>query len=95
MNVSLKAEWEAFIQEQVSNGEYDTASEVVRAGLRLLKHEAEDRKAKVAAFKAAIAEGVEQARRGELHESNAVLDDLFVALERKAAAKQREDVFEA
>ena len=37
MNVSLKAEWESFIQEQVASGEYDTASEVVRAGLRALK----------------------------------------------------------
>ena len=91
MNVSLKAEWEAFIQEQVAAGEYDTASEVVRAGLRLLKREAEERRAKVEAFKAAIAEGVEQARRGELHDANAVLDDILGAIDRKAAAKRAED----
>ena len=95
MNVSLKAEWESFIQDQVSSGEYDTASEVVRAGLRLLKREAEERLAKVAAFKAAIAEGVEQARRGEFHDSNAVLDDLLGAIDRKAAATRAEDAIGA
>ena len=35
-NVSLTAELNAFIREQVASGRYQTASEVVRAGLRLL-----------------------------------------------------------
>ena len=91
MNVSLKAEWEAFIHEQLATGEYDTASEVVRAGLRLLKHESEERKAKVAAFKAAMAEGVAQARQGDLHDSKAVMSDLLAVMDRRAAMKKTED----
>lgn len=38
-NVSLTAELNAFIREQVASGQYQNASEVVRAGLRLLQRE--------------------------------------------------------
>jgi antitoxin ParD1/3/4 len=40
-NVNLGERFEAFIQEQIREGRYQNASEVVRAGLRLLEdHEA-------------------------------------------------------
>jgi antitoxin ParD1/3/4 len=35
-NVSLTAELNSFIRTQVASGQYQNASEVVRAGLRLL-----------------------------------------------------------
>lgn len=37
MNVSLTPELERLVQRKVKSGEYQTASEVVREGLRLLK----------------------------------------------------------
>jgi len=37
MNVSLTPELEKFVEKQVANGLYQTASEVIRAGLRRLK----------------------------------------------------------
>ena len=40
-NVSLTAELNAFIRAQVASGHYRTASEVVRAGLRLLAQQAD------------------------------------------------------
>ena len=41
-NVNLGERFEAFIQEQIREGRYQNASEVVRAGLRMLEdHEAE------------------------------------------------------
>lgn len=41
-NVNLGDRFEAFIQEQIREGRYQNASEVVRAGLRLLEdHEAQ------------------------------------------------------
>jgi antitoxin ParD1/3/4 len=40
-NVSLTAELNAFIRNQVASGQYQNASEVVRAALRLLVQQAE------------------------------------------------------
>ena len=39
MNVSLTRELEDFIEQEVRTGMYQSASEVIRAGLRLLKEE--------------------------------------------------------
>jgi antitoxin ParD1/3/4 len=39
-NVSLTAELNAFIRNQVASGQYQNASEVVRAALRLLVQQA-------------------------------------------------------
>jgi antitoxin ParD1/3/4 len=39
MNVSLTPELEQFIEKEVQTGMYQSASEVIRAGLRLLKAE--------------------------------------------------------
>ncbi len=39
MNVSLTPELEKFVAEEVSGGLYQTASEVIRAGLRRLKED--------------------------------------------------------
>jgi antitoxin ParD1/3/4 len=41
MNVSLTPELEEFVTKEVHSGLYQTASEVVRAGLRRLKEERE------------------------------------------------------
>ena len=43
MNVSLTPELEKFVAKEVGSGLYQTASEVVRAGLRRLKEEHETR----------------------------------------------------
>ena len=43
MNVSLTPELEKFVTKEVDSGLYQTASEVVRAGLRRLKKERETR----------------------------------------------------
>jgi antitoxin ParD1/3/4 len=43
MNVSLTPELEKFVEKEVSSGLYQTASEVIRAGLRRLKEEQEMR----------------------------------------------------
>ena len=43
MNVSLTPELESFVQKEVSSGLYQTASEVIRAGLRRLKEDQQQR----------------------------------------------------
>ena len=49
MNVSLTPELEKFVTKEVDSGLYQTASEVVRAGLRRLKEERELRALRVPA----------------------------------------------
>ena len=39
MNVSLGDKWEQFVESKVRSGDYQTASEVLRAGLRRLERE--------------------------------------------------------
>jgi antitoxin ParD1/3/4 len=39
MNVSLGEKWEQFVEGKVQSGDYQTASEVLRDGLRLLEKE--------------------------------------------------------
>jgi len=40
MNVSLGEKWERFVEGKVKSGDFQTASEVLREGLRLLEKEA-------------------------------------------------------
>jgi antitoxin ParD1/3/4 len=52
-SISLGDHFAHFIDRQVEGGRYGSASDVVRAGLRLL----EEREAKLEALQAALAEG--------------------------------------
>ena len=54
-SVALGSYFEDFIKVQIANGRYNNASEVIRAGLRLL----EDNESRIVALKAAIKEGVD------------------------------------
>ena len=62
-SISLGNHFEVFIETSVSNGRYNNASEVVRAGLRLLEEE-ENR---VSNLRNAIREGIES---GHSHDFN-------------------------
>lgn len=62
MNVSLPEKLTEFIESEVRSGEYGTASEVVRDGLRLLQREKAVREEKLAVLRREVGIGVEQAR---------------------------------
>jgi len=69
MNVSLTPELEKFVKKEVDTGLYQTASEVIRAGLRLLK---DDKQVQATALpkihqdlEKRLIEGIERYERGE------------------------------
>ena len=54
-SISLGNHFDQFIQNSISEGRFKNASEIIRAGLRLLEEE----ESKVIALKSAIQEGIE------------------------------------
>ena len=57
-SVALSPHFESFIQQQVKSGRYNNASEVVRAGLRLLEDTQAGAKLQQEELRAAIAAGL-------------------------------------
>jgi antitoxin ParD1/3/4 len=84
MNVSLPTELAEFVEREVAAGEYGTASEVVRDGLRLLRRDREARAEKLAVLRREVGIGVDQARAGRLSTRSAA--DIAAAL-REAEAR--------
>jgi antitoxin ParD1/3/4 len=56
-NVNLTQRLDNFVTARVKSGRYENASEVVRTALRSLEREEREDRAKLAALRAAIAEG--------------------------------------
>jgi antitoxin ParD1/3/4 len=65
MNVSLTQELETLVKDKVHSGMYHSASEVIRAGLRLLKDQDQLYAIRLAELRKEVAIGVEQADRGQ------------------------------
>lgn len=70
-SISLGNHFEEFIEKSLSKGRFQNASEVIRAGLRLLEEE-EDR---LQALKTEIQEGINSGR-AEYFEANKHLENL-------------------
>jgi antitoxin ParD1/3/4 len=65
MNVSLTPELEMLVQSKVQSGRYQSASEVIREGLRLLDDQDRLREAQLAEVRRKIQLGIDQLDRGE------------------------------
>ena len=85
MNISLTEELEELVQRKVESGRYTSASEVIRAGLRLLEQEDELRETRLAAVRAEVQAGIGQAERGELVDG----EEAMARVKKRAAAKKR------
>ena len=59
MNVSLTAELEKFIEQQVQTGLYSSASEVMRHALRLMVEQEVEKQVKLSRMRHLVEEGVE------------------------------------
>jgi antitoxin ParD1/3/4 len=76
MNVSLTPELERLVQEKVASGLYNSASEVVREALRLLRDHDELRRIRLEELRKEIAIGIEAADRGELIDGHQFMAEL-------------------
>jgi antitoxin ParD1/3/4 len=72
MNVSLTPELDKFVASKVDSGEYATASEVVRDGLRMLRAAEEARRVKLDALREEIKKG----QAGPYHDLDLVLNEM-------------------
>lgn len=75
-SVSLGEHFMSFVDEQVESGRYATASDVLRAGLRLLEREEEN----LAWLRARMAEAEADIQAGRVHEDS---DELWEAIDRE------------
>ena len=66
MNVSLTPELEKMVNEKVESGLFNSASEVIRAGLRLLVEQDQLKKLRLEALKKDLQAGLQQEVVGEV-----------------------------
>src|SRR5690554_4583691 len=64
-NVNLTDHYDQFVEEQVEAGKYQNASEVLRAGLRLLEHQTQTEGEKLALLKKLATDGFETLDQGQ------------------------------
>lgn len=76
VNVLLTPELDAFLQNRVRSGRYQSTSEVVREALRLLERHERDRDEALEQLKAKLERGAAEAERGELLDGDEVFEEL-------------------
>lgn len=72
MNVNLGKTLDLFIAELIESGLYQSQSEVVREGLRLLKEKEDMRKLRLQNLRSDIDEGLKQLDSGEFETHDAI-----------------------
>lgn len=83
ISADLGSQLETFVAELVASGRYNSKSEVLREGVRLIQ----EREARLAALDLAIARGVADAEAGRVEPASAVFDRLEAKF--KALAERR------
>jgi antitoxin ParD1/3/4 len=91
MNVSLTPELEKFVKNEVDTGLYQTASEVIRAGLRLLK---DDKQVQGTTspnihkdLEKRLIEGMDRYERGEYLDGEETIRKLYKRIEKTKRAR--------
>ena len=84
MNVNLGPVFDRFVANLLKTGLYQSQSEVLREGLRLLKEREELKQLRLAGLRKQIAIGAEEADRGEFVDGERAFADI-----RKRSARHR------
>ena len=86
-NVNLTPELDRFVASRVESGHYANASEVMRSALRLLERDEQEYEEKMAALRAAIAEGdaSPDAEEGVFERLFAYIEDLGAEKDKSVA----------
>jgi antitoxin ParD1/3/4 len=87
MNVNLGPVFDQFVTELVGTGLYQSQSEVVREGLRLLQEREQMKQLRIEELRREIGLGAEQADRGELRQGAAVFQKIRKKSAMRRAAK--------
>jgi antitoxin ParD1/3/4 len=86
MNVSLPQALAEFVEKEVASGNYSTASEVVRDGLRMLREERAIYEEKLAVLRREIQVGVDEVRAGQF--SDRTVMEILAEIEAEDEAKR-------
>jgi antitoxin ParD1/3/4 len=85
MNVHLGSVLDEFVADLLKTGYYQTQSEVLREGLRLLKEREEVKQMRMAELRREITAGAEQADRGQFVDGR----EAFARIRRRSARRKR------
>jgi antitoxin ParD1/3/4 len=86
-NVNLTDHYDEFVERQIASGQYKNASEVMRAGLRLLERQAREEEEKLSVLRGLAAEAFSSLDRDEgiALEGNAQLADFIAKIGKRSA----------
>lgn len=80
ISADLGKQLEGFVSKLVETGRYNSKSEVLREGVRLIQ----EREARLAALDASIRRGIADAEAGRTRPADQVFDELEATLRRRA-----------
>ncbi|MBW4508046.1 MAG: type II toxin-antitoxin system ParD family antitoxin [Scytonematopsis contorta HA4267-MV1] len=83
MNLSLTPEVEQFIQTQLESGKYETAEEVVLAGIKLLEERERVYKGRFEELKREISIGIEASERGKVIDGEEFFQQMHLHLQQR------------
>jgi antitoxin ParD1/3/4 len=85
MNVNLGTVFDQFVADLLKTGHYQSQSEILREGLRLLKEREELKQLRIAALRNEIAIGTAEADRGEFVDG----EEVFAEIRKRSAERKR------
>ena len=88
MNVNLGPVFDQFVAKLLKSGLYQSQSEILREGLRLLKEREDLKQLQIATLRRQFNEGIDEADRGKLVKASTV----FAEIRKKSAARRRSKV---